>query len=49
MYIIPNYNQELGEKIAYEMALKQLWALEGYVLATRLFEGAGSVGSLASA
>lgn len=27
-----NYNQELGEKIAYDDAFKQLWALEGYLL-----------------
>ncbi len=27
-----NYNQELGEKIAYDDAFKQLWPLEGYLL-----------------
>lgn len=27
-----NFNQELGEKIAYEDALRQLWPLEGYLL-----------------
>lgn len=30
-----NYNKELGEKISYEKAEKQIWALEGYVLASR--------------
>lgn len=27
-----NYNKELGEKISYDDAFKQLWALEGYLL-----------------
>lgn len=27
-----NYNQEIGEKVAYDDAFKQLWALEGYLL-----------------
>jgi hypothetical protein len=34
-----NYNRELGEKIAYEGAEKQIWALEGYVLATEMARG----------
>lgn len=27
-----NFNQELGEKIAYNMAREKIWALEGYLL-----------------
>jgi hypothetical protein len=27
-----NFNQELGEKIAYDDAFKQIWPLEGYLL-----------------
>lgn len=27
-----NFNKELGEKIAYDDAFKQIWALEGYLL-----------------
>lgn len=34
---IENYNQELGEKFAYEDAIRQLWQLEGYLLAEELF------------
>lgn len=33
-----NYNQDLGERFAYESALKQLWAHQGYHLAMRLYE-----------
>ncbi len=33
-----NYNQELGEKIAFENARNKIWALEGYVLKQRLYE-----------
>ena len=31
-----NDNQEIGEKIAYENAYSEIWALEGYLLATEL-------------
>lgn len=27
-----NFNKELGEKIAYDDAFKQIWPLEGYLL-----------------
>lgn len=37
-----NYNKELGEKFAYERAEKQLWALEGYVLASHMAMGGGT-------
>jgi len=33
-----NYNQALGEKYAYEDALDNCWAFEGYLLAQRLHE-----------
>lgn len=33
-----NYNQELGEKVAFEDAMQQIWLLEGYLLWTRLQE-----------
>lgn len=35
-----NYNQEIGERLAYQMAFKKLWSLEGYLLKQRLFEEA---------
>lgn len=28
-----NYNKEIGDRIAYDNAFRQLWALEGYLLA----------------
>lgn len=31
-----NYNRELGEKFAYEDAVRQLWPLEGYRLRSAL-------------
>lgn len=31
-----NFNEELGKKIAYEDAINQLWAFEGYVLRNEL-------------
>lgn len=31
-----NFNAELGKKLAYEDAIRQLWPLEGYALRTRL-------------
>lgn len=33
---IANYNRALGEKYAYEDALRKVWPLEGYLLAERL-------------
>ena len=33
-----NYNKELGEKIAFENARKEVWQLEAYLLAQRLSE-----------
>jgi len=34
-----NFNFELGEKIARRNAVAEIWALEGYLLKERLFEG----------
>lgn len=31
-----NYNQEVGEKIAFDNAKDKIWALEGYALRDRL-------------
>lgn len=31
-----NFNSELGRKLAYEDAIRQLWPLEGYALRERL-------------
>lgn len=31
-----NYNQEIGESVAYGNAFAKLWALEGYLLRERL-------------
>jgi hypothetical protein len=33
-----NFNAELGRKLAYEDAIRQLWPLEGYALRERLSE-----------
>jgi hypothetical protein len=33
-----SFNQAMGEKIAYDNAFEQLWALEGYLLKQRRFE-----------
>lgn len=30
-----NYNQQIGEKIAYDNAFRQLWALFGFLLAEK--------------
>lgn len=32
-----NYNQEIGEKIAYENAFDKIWAVEGYLLQENLW------------
>lgn len=34
-----NYNQEQGEKIAYDNAFRQVWPLEGYLLRETLYQG----------
>ena len=34
-----NYNKEIGEKIAFDNARDKIWALEGYLLKQKLFEG----------
>lgn len=34
-----NFNSTLGEKIARDNARNKIWALEGYLLKQRLFEG----------
>lgn len=33
-----NFNQEIGEKLAYDQAKNKVWALEGYLLKQKLFE-----------
>ena len=33
-----NFNQEIGEKIAFENARNKIWMLEGYLLKQKLFE-----------
>lgn len=32
-----NYNQEIGEKIAFENAREKIWLLEGYLLKENLY------------
>lgn len=32
-----NFNAELGQKIAYDDAFRQIWALEGYLLREQLY------------
>jgi hypothetical protein len=39
-----NFNAELGAKIAREHAKQKIWALEGYLLRQRLFDGANGAG-----
>lgn len=34
-----NFDAELGRKIARENAVQKIWALEGYLLKQKLFEG----------
>ena len=34
-----NYNQEIGEKIAYDAAFNKLWPLFGFLLAEKLMNG----------
>lgn len=33
------FDQEIGEKLAYEKALDKVWELEGYLLTQMQFEG----------
>lgn len=33
-----SFNQAMGEKVAYDNAFEQLWALEGYLLKQRRYE-----------
>jgi len=33
-----NYNEELGRKIAYDNAFREIWPLEGYLLRERLYQ-----------
>ncbi len=33
-----NYNKQIGEKVAYDDAFRQLWALEGYLLREHLLQ-----------
>lgn len=33
-----NYNRALGEKYAYEKALDNCWAFEGYLLAEKIYQ-----------
>jgi len=35
-----NYNQEIGEKIAFQNAREKIWQLEGYLLKQNLYEQA---------
>lgn len=34
---IDNFDKEIGQKIAYDNAREQIWALEGYLLRNTLF------------
>ncbi len=36
-----NFNKEIGEKIAYDMARNKIWGLEGYLLKQKLFDNKG--------
>jgi hypothetical protein len=33
-----NFNMAIGEKLAYEDAIRKLWPLEGYLLANKIWE-----------
>lgn len=35
---VENYNRALGEKYAYEDAVDNVWPLEGYLLAEKLYQ-----------
>lgn len=36
---LKNFNAELGQKFAYEDCVRQMWALEGYLLCEKLSSG----------
>lgn len=36
-----NFDEEIGRKIAYDNARNKIWALEGYLLRTRLSDSSG--------
>lgn len=38
-----NYNQEIGERYAYDNAFHQLWPLEGYLLREKLMEAKANI------
>lgn len=42
-----NFDQDLGQKIAFESARQKIWALEGYLLRQRLAEATAIVGDVA--
>ena len=44
-----NFNAELGRKLAYEDAIRQVWPLEGYLLRERLHHEAPNVFDLLAA
>ena len=33
-----NYNEEIGNKVAFENAREKIWALEGYLLKEKLYQ-----------
>jgi Phage protein (N4 Gp49/phage Sf6 gene 66) family len=35
-----NFNQDIGERYAWENTFRQIWQLEGYLLREKLFHGA---------
>jgi uncharacterized protein YuzB (UPF0349 family) len=37
---IENFDKELGQRIAFDDARRQIWALEGYLLREKLAQGA---------
>lgn len=40
-----NYDQAIGEKIAYDNARNKIWLLEGYALAERVYRGYDTPGT----
>jgi hypothetical protein len=34
-----NFNQEIGERIAFDNARKKIWEIEGYLLQEKVFNG----------
>jgi len=35
-----NFNQEIGERVSFENAVKEIWQLEGYLLQENLYQKA---------